>query len=59
MINITLMMWCRGTAGTVLASVRALGGTVGITIFASIYGNAMKGECLEVYRSVFLQLTWQ
>lgn len=33
-----------GTAGTVLASVRALGGTVGITVFASIYGNAMKAN---------------
>ncbi|KAI0123720.1 major facilitator superfamily domain-containing protein [Xylariales sp. AK1849] len=30
-----------GTAGTLLASVRALGGTIGITIFASIYGNLM------------------
>jgi len=30
-----------GTAATVLASTRALGGTVGITIFASVYGNQM------------------
>lgn len=30
-----------GTAGTLLSSVRALGGTVGITIFASIYSNEM------------------
>lgn len=30
-----------GTAGTLLSSVRALGGTVGITIFASIFSNEM------------------
>ncbi|CZR69618.1 related to potential drug facilitator PEP5 [Phialocephala subalpina] len=30
-----------GTAGTILASTRALGGTVGITIFSSIYANQM------------------
>ncbi|TVY85828.1 Efflux pump, partial [Lachnellula willkommii] len=30
-----------GTAGTILASTRALGGTIGITIFSSIYGNQM------------------
>ncbi|KAF4334226.1 major facilitator superfamily transporter [Fusarium beomiforme] len=30
-----------GTAGTLLAAFRALGGTIGITIFATIYGNYM------------------
>ncbi|KEF54080.1 uncharacterized protein A1O9_09875 [Exophiala aquamarina CBS 119918] len=33
-----------GTGGTLLASTRALGGTVGITIFSTIYGNKMKGK---------------
>ncbi|KAI1629102.1 major facilitator superfamily domain-containing protein [Exophiala viscosa] len=33
-----------GTAETLLASTRALGGVVGITIFATVYGNAMKAN---------------
>ncbi|GAM88183.1 hypothetical protein ANO11243_062140 [Dothideomycetidae sp. 11243] len=33
-----------GTSETVLAATRGLGGTIGITIFASVFGNAMKAN---------------
>ncbi|KAF2022832.1 MFS general substrate transporter [Setomelanomma holmii] len=37
-----------GTGGTILASTRALGGVVGITIFATVYGNTMKWSVADV-----------